>query len=481
MSNYDYPLIVVGAGAGGLVVAIGAAKAGKRVLLIEKGNYGGDCTNFGCIPSKTLIAAAHSSHEIAHGHELGLEYEVPRIQSAGVLNRVRDVVAHFRSHENPETLQKLGVETLTGHASFLNAHTLQVKEPHGQKRAISGKNIVLSTGSRPVVPPIPGLDSIDFLTNESVFSLEDIPLQLLIIGGGAIGCELAQAFARLGSRVQLVEFFDRLLARGEPEASEIIQKTLARDGVEFFLSHKAEEVQKKGDLIQVKVRSKEYVEARHLNCTHVLLVVGRQPNLEGLQLEAAGIQYERAGIQVDSYGRTTAKHVWAVGDCSGGALFTHIAEAEARKVLTSLLLPGLFKVRIGRHKPVPSILFTDPEVATIGLTEEEAIQQWGASKLAVYHLPFSQVDRAVCTGRTEGLVKIVTKKWSSRILGATLIGPRAGEMLGEISTAMEFGVPLRKLSGVIHPYPGYNRAIRKAADLWLTQTILPTLRRIFGK
>lgn len=460
----SYPIVVIGAGAGGLVVAVGATKAGKKVLLIEKGNYGGDCTNFGCIPSKSLIASGHSAAAIKEGKELGIEFSSQIIQANQSLARVRQIIADIRSHEDPAALKKLGLETLTGTAKFEGPNILRVND-----HLVKAKNIVIATGSSPFIPSVKGLDKTPFLTNETIFELKEIPKSLVVLGGGPIGCELAQAFLRLGSTVSLIHSHTELLNKEEPVAREVIAQQFKSEGMSLHLGIGVKEINYCDGQFRVFLENGKTVESEAL-----LVSVGRKPNVASLNLEAAGVNYTDKGIAVDAYGRTNQPHIWAVGDVIGTPFFTHWAENQARSVLTSLLLPFPFKKKIDRNQPIPRVTYTDPEVASMGLSEKEAGTQY---TIATYTVPFSQVDRAITAGQTKGFVKIVTKKWSSKILGCTIVGPRAGEMLGEISLAMYTGIPLRKLSALIHPYPTYNGAIRKAADLWLTQTILPLFKR----
>lgn len=460
----SYPLVVIGAGAGGLVIAIGATKAGKKVLLIEKGNYGGDCTNFGCIPSKSLIASGHSAAAIKEAKELGIEISSQIIKTNKSLSRLREIVAEIRSHEDPEALNKVGLETLTGTAKFDGPNILRVND-----NVIEAKQIVIATGSSPFIPPIKGLDRTPFLTNETIFELKEIPKSLAVIGGGPIGCELAQAFLRLGSKVSLIHSHTELLNKEEASTQKVIANQFKSEGMSLHLGVGVKKVTYQDVQFQIFLDNGGVIESEAL-----LVSVGRKPNVSSLNLAAAGVNYTDNGIPVDAYGRTNQSHIWAVGDVVGTPFFTHWAENQARCVLKSLILPFPFKKKIDKNQSIPRVTYTDPEIASIGLSEKEASQDYN---IATYTVPFSQVDRAITTGQTKGFVKIVTKKWSSKILGCTIVGPRAGEMLGEISLAMYAGIPLRKLSALIHPYPTYNGAIRKAADLWLTQTILPIFKR----
>lgn len=473
MKTIDYPIVVIGAGAGGLVVAIGAAKAGKKVLLIEKGTYGGDCTNFGCVPSKSLIASAEIAHALSSHQNFGIEANVSDIQTAGVLKRTRSIVERFKKTEGPEVLSSHGVDTLTGTASFIDPYTLEVTFSEGRTSIIRGQKIILATGSAPVIPKIEGLKDVPYLTNETIFSLTEIPKHLAVIGGGPIGTELAHAFKRLGADVTLIQHAPHLLMREEPEAQKIMESTLKAEGVNLLLQHETLKVE---NGINLTIHDHCAHKDIQQKVSHLLVATGRSPSLKSLNLEAAGIKTHKRGICIDHFGRTKIKHIWAIGDVTGGPLFTHMAEAAGRRVLQNLIAPRIFWKKEQQPLLVPRVTYTDPEVAAIGLTETAAHEKFGKKKIAVYSLPFNEVDRAVCAGREEGVIKVVTKKWSSQILGATIVAPRAGEMLMELAVAIEHKIPLRKLSSVIHPYPIYSRAIRKAADQWLSKTILPTLK-----
>ncbi|MBB64961.1 MAG: mercuric reductase [Waddliaceae bacterium] len=481
MNKTSYSTVVIGAGAGGLVLAVGSAAAGKDILLVERGNYGGDCTNFGCIPSKALIASAHAAYMIKEAKAYGIHTSFEKIDCSAALQRCRNIVEQFRSHETPEVLEKLGVHCLTGEASFLDPHHIEVICSDGNKIKIEGKRFVIATGSHPFIPPISGIEKISYLTNETIFQLEKIPERLAVIGGGPIGVELAQAFQRLGSYVHLIEFMPELLSREAPIAQEILKKQLENEGLQLYLNHESKLLEKSDNGTVIHLESRSDKKRTVIEIDHVLFAVGRRPNLEKLNLPAANIQNNHLGIITDSYGRSSQKHIYAVGDVSSSAQFTHIAENRARSVLTSLLIPGFFQSKIDEKQAIPRVTYTDPELASIGLSESEAHEKYGEHKITTYTIPFQQVDRAICEGREEGVLQVVTKKWSSKILGATIVAPRAGEMLNELSLAMHTKTPLRKLAKLIHPYPTYSLAIRKAADLWLKETILGTIRSLFSR
>lgn len=475
----QYDIVVIGAGAGGLVVAIGAVKAGKKVLLIEKGRYGGDCTNFGCIPSKTLIASAESAHHLQTGKTLGLEFECQKFKATKALERVQRIVTEVRFHEEPDALKDLRVETLTGCARFKDSHHLLVTNQKGEEMQIHGTFIVLATGSYPFIPPFQGLSETPYLTNETIFDLKEIPKSLAVLGAGPIGCELAQAFSRLGSKVTIIESERGILPNEDPEVQKVMKDALERENVQIFTRCDTNLISFLDETFSICVSQN----GSHIDTQAEALLVstGRRPNVSDLHLDNAGVAHSEKGIPIDSYCRTNQSHIFAIGDVVGGPLFTHVAENQGRNVLTTLLLPGPLKKKRDLAQAIPRCTFTDPEVASIGLLEKEAINKFGEKKIAIYRVPLEGVDRAITAERREGFVKVVTKKWSSKILGATIVAPRAGEMLPELSLAMLYKIPLRRLARLIHPYPIYNAAIRKAADLWLTQTILPSIQKLFKR
>lgn len=353
------------------------------------------------------------------------------------------------------------METLNGTASFKNPHTLLVN-----KQELRGKQIVIATGSHPFLPPIEGLKNTPYLTNETIFDLKEVPTSIIFIGGGPISCELSQAFSRLGSKVTLVGGH-AILNREENDAQKVIEKTFHQEGVSLVLGAHP-------NRIAYDNRFTVFTDETVIEANALFIGTGRRPHLKKLNLDQAQVKFSEEGVVVDEYGRTSQKHIWAVGDAIGPPFFTHFAENQARTVLKNLILP--FKSKKSTQA-LPRVTYTDPEVASIGVSSEKALKKYGKKKIAIYKIPFTEVDRNITNGRTEGFVKIITKKWSSQILGATIVGPRAGEMLMEISTAMFTKTPLRKLRNLIHPYPIENLAIRKAADLWLTQTLLKAFRK----
>jgi len=460
----EYELAVIGAGAAGLVIAKGfaAAKRGK-VILIEKNVFGGDCTNFGCIPSKALIASAFAAHAINTAKDFGIEIESKQFLAQNALKRTRHLVESVRREEEPKALH--GIETRLGTARFLDPHTILITLSNGKEETIRAKKCAICTGSQPRIPNIPGLASIPFLTNETIFSLEKIPPHLGILGGGPIGCELAQAFRRLGSHVSLVQHGKALLKREDPSIQNLLQDIFLQEGISLHLQAELKSVEKKNDAIELRMQDKAIL------VSHLLIATGRTPALKDLACKTIDLKTTKNGLIVDAFGRTNHAHIFAAGDIVGQGLFTHVAEHQARAVLQNLILPRPFWKKFDLT-PTPRVTYTDPEIASIGLKQEEAHEKYGKKRCATYTVPLKHVDRARTDGKTQGFVQIVTKKWTSRILGAHLITPRAGELLLPLSLAMKKGIPLRKLSSIIHPYPGYGLALRQAADLWLKETIL---------
>ncbi len=473
MEKYD--VIVIGAGACGLVVANGAVAFGKKVLLIENENWGGDCTNFGCVPSKSIIASSKISHAAKFCTTLGLD-KCSFPDAEHVLKRVQDIVSSIRKHEEPDALRKKGIFTLTGRAHFVDSHTLCVIQSDESQSNVQGKYIVIATGSYPRIPDIPGLVNTPFLTNETIFSLSAIPKSLAILGGGPIGSELGQAFLRLGSKTTLIHSHPHLLEREERVAQSLIEKQFLSEGMELELDAKVQSVTFDQNLFTLLVFTNG--KTKQIQTEKLLVASGRMPNIQELNLQNAKINFSSSGIPVDCYGRTNVSHIFAIGDVTGPPFFTHRAEHEARAVLTTLILPFWFKKKID-NQAIPRVTYTSPEIASIGLSEEDAEKSYGKKNIAVYHFPLEKVDRAITQSETMGFFRVVTKKYSSQILGATLVAPNAGDMLPIISLAMYKKIPLRQLASLIFPYPTYALGLRQTADLWLKETIATSVKSWF--
>ncbi|NGX36631.1 MAG: hypothetical protein K1000chlam1_01481, partial [Candidatus Anoxychlamydiales bacterium] len=354
-------------------------------------------------------------------------------------------------------------------ASFKTDKIIEAIDDKNQKHTIVGKKIIIATGTSPFIPPISGLENIPFDTNETIFNLKEIPPSLCIIGAGAIGSELGQAFQRLGSQVTIIDVAPRLLVNESFETSKVMIDTFIKEGLKIHLNSTVQNVTYSNDTFDVFIKNNKSGYINQIKSQKLLLATGRVIAIKDLKLENADIQYSKKGILVDHFARTNKKHIFAIGDCIGAPFFTHKAESMARSVLFSLLVPFV-KKKICLH-PMPRVTFTDPEIASIGLSEEKAIEQYGEKKVAIYFVPLEDLDRAIVENETQGFVKIITHKWSSEIIGTTIVSKRAGEMLSEILVAMKKNIKLRSLSDIIHPYPTYSLGIRKAADKYLTQTI----------
>ncbi|MGI0492758.1 mercuric reductase [Alkalinema pantanalense CENA528] len=471
-STYD--LVVIGAGTAGLVVAAGAAGLGLglRVALVERHLMGGDCLNFGCVPSKALIRAARSVFDVRESQEFGVHVpEGIEVDFSAVMERLRSIRSTISHHDSAARFRDLGIDVFLGNACFTSEHTISV-----ENQALKFKKAVIATGTRAAQPEVPGLAEAGYLTNETVFSLTERPRRFAIVGGGPIGCELAQAFQRLGSQVILLHKNDHVLDREDPAAAEIVQNALIAEGVELHLGCKIQHVQQTetGKVLQLQSSEK----LLELTVDEILVAAGRQPNLEGLNLEAVGVEYDaRRGVRVNDYLQTTQSNIYAAGDICMDWKFTHAADAAARIVIKNMLFSpfGLGRSRLSQLV-MPWVTYTDPEVAHVGLYEADAAQQGIATDSIT--IPFDRVDRAMTDSETTGFVKILHKKGSDQILGATIVARHAGEMINEITLAIVAGKGLNTLSTVIHPYPTQAEGIKKAADAYRKTLLTPSSQQL---
>jgi len=458
-------LCVIGAGAGGLSVAASAALMGVPVVLIERGAMGGDCLNHGCVPSKALIAAAETAERARHAGRFGVHLSPPSIDRAGVNAHIRAVIDAIKPVDSQERYRALGATVITGEARFIDARTVQVGDT-----TVKARRFVIATGSRPVVPPIPGLADAGCLTNETVFDLDVIPPRLVILGGGPIGIELAQAHRRLGAEVTVIEAAS-ILAREDAEAVLAVRTALMRDGVQVIEGATVTRVSGAPGALALDL-SGEGVPSI-VQASHILVAAGRRPDFTGLGLEAAGIVHDARGITVDAAMRTSNARVFAIGDCAGGPQFTHSAGHQAGLVIRKALfrLPVRFEARA-----IPRVTFTDPEIAVAGWTEREARDAGLA--VTLYRWPFAENDRARATGHTEGFVKALVDR-KSRIVGVTIVGAHAGELLAPWLLAMRQRLKISAMVDLVLPYPTLSEASRRAALQSLTPHLRsPWLRRI---
>jgi pyruvate/2-oxoglutarate dehydrogenase complex dihydrolipoamide dehydrogenase (E3) component len=463
-----YDLVVLGGGTAGLVVAAGAAGLGLglKVALVEKNLLGGDCLNVGCVPSKCLIRSSRVAAEMRDAESWGVRspHQV-EVDFPGVMARMRRIRSGISHHDSAERFRGLGVDVFLGTARFRDRQTVEV-----EGKNLKFKKAVIATGARATRPQIPGLAEAGYLTNETVFSLTECPQRLAVIGGGPIGCELAQAFHRLGSQVTLFHKHGHLLDKEDPEAAEIVQEEFIREGVGLILSSRLDRVEK--TVTGKKIYYQQDGVEKTLEVDEILVGAGRSPNVEGLNLEAAGVQFNQKGIVVNDYLQTTNPKIYGAGDICMKWQFTHAADAAARIVIKNTLFSpfGLGRSKLS-NLVMPWVTYTDPEIAHVGLDEKEAQAQGLATN--TIKIPFTSVDRAITDGETNGFIKVLHQKGSDRILGATIVARHAGEMISEVTLAIVTKQGLNALSGVIHPYPTQAEAIKKAADAYRKTLLTP--------
>ena len=460
-------LCVIGAGSGGLSVAAGAVQMGASVVLIEKHRMGGDCLNTGCVPSKALLAAAHAAHAARSGGPFGIGAHEAAVDFRRVHAHVHGVIAAIAPHDSVERFERLGVTVIQAAARFAGAAEV---EAGGQR--IRARRFVVATGSSPAVPPVPGLAGLPFLTNETVFALAERPDHLLVLGGGPIGVEMAQAFRRLGAGVTLVER-GAILPKDEPEAVGIVRARLLREGVALREGVEVAAARRAAEGIELELRGEGG--AATLRGSHLLVAAGRRPNLAGLGLEAAGIAATARGITVDARLRTSNRRAFAVGDVAGGPQFTHVAGYHAGIVIRNALFGLPAKVD---YAALPWVTYVDPELAHVGLTEATARE--AGHQVTILLQPLSGNDRAQAERETEGLVKVVLGR-RGRILGATIVAPRAGEMIGIWGLAIQRRLSIGAIASSLAPYPTLSEASKRAAGAFYTPTLYgPRTRRLVG-
>lgn len=456
-------LAIIGAGSGGLSVAAGAAQLGLKVVLFEKGEMGGDCLNYGCVPSKALIAAADAAHAAGHSAALGINTTGVAIDFAAVMARVHQVIAEIAPVDSQERFEGLGVRVVREAARFRDRRVVE-----SDSVRVTARKVVIATGSRAAIPPIPGLDSAPYLTNESIFALKSRPDHLIVLGGGPIGVELGQAFRRLGGQVTLIEA-DAILGREDPQAAAVVVEQLKTDGVTLLAGHRAVRVEP-GPVVVVAGTDGE----RRIEGSHLLVALGRKASLDGLDLEAAGVAFDKAGVKTDRSLRTSNRRVFAIGDAAGRGQFTHLAGAHAGLFVRK----ALFAAPINADTLiVPRVTYSSPELAAVGLTEAQAREVHG-DDVRVLLQPFADNDRARAEGDIRGFAKLVASK-RGKVLGVTLVGAHAGDHLPLWVLAMTTGLKLSQLAGMIAPYPTRGEINKRLAGQWYTGALFsPATRRL---
>ncbi len=470
MSEFD--LCVIGGGSGGLVAAAGGATLGAKVALVENNKLGGECLWTGCVPSKALLRSAEVAQTMRDASRFGVPAASPKPKLADVMQRVAQVIKAIEPHDSPERFRGLGVEVILGAGHFTDPQTFEV---HG--RRVTAKKFVLATGSRAAVPPIAGIDEVPVLTNETLFDLREEVARLIVLGAGPIGCEMAQAFCRLGSEVDVIEMGARILDKDDPDVAEVVFERLRMDGVRFHLGQKVARAQGGKGSVRLTLQGKNGQE-KVIAATHLLIAAGRKPNLDGLELSRARVKVEDGRLVVDEHFRTSNKNIYACGDVAGGYQFTHMAEYQAGIVLRNALfhLPA----KAAAHA-VPWCTFTDPELARVGLSESEARRQNVPHK--IFRFEFADIDRAQAEGETAGFAKVITDP-KGNLLGAVIVGRHAGELIHEYVLAVTKRMKISDLAGAIHIYPTLAQINRRAADMQLKAQLTPfrkkLLRWIFG-
>ena len=470
-----YDLTIIGGGSAGLVLAVAGAKLGKKTALVEKHRIGGDCLWTGCVPSKALLKAAKVANYIRDAEKYGIAATNAMSDWQRVMEYVRSTQHVIEEeHDNPERFREMGVDVIFGNGHFESRDTFVIEDTENdQPRTLKSKRFVISTGSRPLAPPIPGLEACDYLDSENVWELEEFPNRLLVIGAGPIGVELGQAFHRLGADVTIAQRSGRILTKEDTDVSEQMLGYLREEGVTIRLNTNIAQVVQRQEGISVTFNDGES-ERTEQTFDKILIAAGRAPNVEGLALDKIGVQVGKRGIEVNNRLQTNIKNIYAAGDVIGHYLFTHVAAFQAQLLIRNIFFPLSKTIN---YAVVPWTTFCDPEVARCGLTEAEAREKY--VDVDVFTLDQSDVDRAVAEGETHGFSKVIASRWTGKILGVHLVGANAGEVIHEYVLAMQEGIPLRKLSGMIHVYPTFSSSVWRVAGKWFSEsTLIQTLRKL---
>lgn len=454
MKDLSFDVVVIGGGAGGLFAASVAKALGAKICIVEKKRLGGDCTWFGCMPSKALLKSAQTAHTLTHYSEYGVRTNGTfGLDTDRVMGHVRDIVAEIATHHKEEDVRKRGIEVIIGTPHFIDLSTLGTSEYR-----IKAKRFIICTGSHPMVFPIDGLKEAGYLTNETVFSLDKLPKSLIVLGGGPIGVELSQALGRLGVKINLVEMMDRILFREDPEVSVFVENQLKADGVNLFTGRKAVRFRKEANRVTATVEDKNG-KKEDISADNVLVAVGRAPNLEGLDLEKAGVEYTPKGLKVNEYLQTSNLNIFACGDVASPYQFSHVAALQASVAVRNAMFKKLAWQKIN-YDHMTWATFTDPELAHLGLTEEEARKNFEGIK--VYATPYTSADRAVTDSEKKGLIKVITDQ-KGLILGAHIVGANAGEIIQGFLVAKSNRIPLSKLAQTLYIYPTLSELVKKTA------------------
>jgi pyruvate/2-oxoglutarate dehydrogenase complex dihydrolipoamide dehydrogenase (E3) component len=462
MQTDSFDLVIIGAGSAGLVMAAVAAELKFSVALVEGHKMGGDCLNYGCVPSKALLAAAHKAHAAAGLSAFGIRAK-PEVDFGAVMAHVRGVIAAIAPHDSEERFRGLGATVVRGHATFADSHTVVAD---GQR--LRGRRIVIATGARAFVPPIKGLAEVPYLTNETLFDLTTLPAHLLVLGGGPIGVEMAQAFRRLGSAVSLVEAAPRILGRDDPDLAAVVRAQLIDDGITLYEGIAVTQADGKAGALRLHLADGTVAQG-----THLLVAAGRAPNVEELGLEAAGVTFSNKGIPTDGAMRTNKRHIFAIGDVTGPYQFTHMAGYQAGLVIRRSLFGGV--TTKADYRAVPWVTYTQPELAGVGLTEQQARQRYG-HKVRVVSVPTGGTDRAQAERDDKGLLKVILHP-NGTVLGAGMAGTQAGELIHQWAAFVQLRLPFKRMAEVIHAYPTRAEINRKAVSAFYRDKLYAPLTR----
>ncbi len=462
-THYDVDICIIGAGSGGLSIAAGAAQLGRSVVLFEGAEMGGDCLNSGCVPSKALIAAGKHAHALTNGAPFGVKPVKPNVTFDTVKSHIQGIIEHIAPVDSVERFEGLGCTVIQEYAKFDGKDAVV-----SETTRVKAKRFVIATGSRASAPPVPGLDSVDYLTNENIFTLPEQPKHLLIIGAGPIGLELGQAFHRLGSKVDIVDLFTPL-GRSEPEHAKVLIDALTAEGLNFHAPAKTKEVRKTATGVEIELESGTVLKGSHL-----LVAAGRKPASSGLNLEAAGVSLDKRGyVETDDNLRTSNPRVYAVGDVSGRGGLTHAAGFHGGQIIKAFyFMPPLINKFSAKATTdiMPAAIYTEPELASIGLSEKSAIEKYGKDNVRCVTAGFEHNDRAIAERSDAGGVKLIATK-KGKILGASIVGESAGDLIQMISVAMNGGVKISGLATIIAPYPTRGEAVKRAAGSWYTDAV----------
>ncbi len=468
-----YNVVVIGAGTAGLVTAAGTAGLGGRVALVERHQMGGDCLNFGCVPSKALIASARAIQNIREAEKWGLARQEPQFDFRAVFDRMRASRARIAPNDSQERFESLGVDVFRGEGRFLSPREVQVNGV-----TLRAKHFLIAAGSRAAIPEVPGLAQVPYFTNETIFDrLETKPKSLIVLGGGPIGCELSQVFCRLGVSVTLVQHNAQLLPKEDADAAVLVQKQLEHEGIAVLLNRQTTRAGLAAGQPQIEIHNRTTGQTTTLIADALLVAAGRIPNVETLGLKAAGVKIGRRGIEVNDYLQTSQAHIYAAGDITGHYQFTHTADFQARAVVRNILMPLQLLRQKMDYSVVPWCTYTAPEVARVGLNEREAKAKNIAHDL--FHLPMAEVDRAVVTAEDAGFVKVLVAQGTDKILGVTLVSDHAGDLVHEFVLAMKHGIGLGKIAATIHAYPTFAELARKVGDRYSKTRLSPRVHSVF--